>query len=49
MAYDAKCYDLAKAFLADEPQIDTEANRDDLAQSIQDVIEQAIEAMKAGA
>ncbi len=43
MSYDEKCYDLAASFLADEPLVDTEANRVTLARTIQDVIEQTIE------
>lgn len=39
MSYDQKCYDLAEAFLEDEPELNTEKNRDELAQAIQDVIE----------
>lgn len=37
--FDSKCYELAEAFLADEPDLDTEANRRALAAEIQDVIE----------
>jgi hypothetical protein len=44
--FDAKCYELAKAFLSDEPEIDNEVNRADLAQSIQTAIEDGIEYMK---
>lgn len=43
MAYDTKCYDLAVAFLADRSDKDNEANRDDLAQHIQNEIEDWIE------
>lgn len=46
MSYDHKCYELARDFLSDEPDLNTEANRDDLAQSIQDAIEATILAMK---
>lgn len=46
MSYDRKCYELARDFLGDEPYIDTTDNRDDLAQSIQDAIENTIWSMK---
>lgn len=39
MSYDSKCYDLAAAFLHDSPDINTEKNRNDLAQTIQTNIE----------
>lgn len=39
MGYDTKCHDLASAFLADTPDINTEASRDKLAQHIQTAIE----------
>ena len=39
MSYDAKCYELASDFLADDPKIDNEENRAELAQIIQDAIE----------
>lgn len=48
MGYDVKCYDLACDFLSDEPserQMNTEANRDRLAQVIQDAIEAELEAL----
>ena len=48
MSYDSKCYDLAAAFLADLPDIDTEINRCELAQVIQQTIEDEI-AYKEGA
>lgn len=48
MSYDEKCYDLGALFLLDEaqdcPELNTEQNRDLLAQEIQDVIEWFIEA-----
>jgi hypothetical protein len=47
--FDAKCYDLGKKFLLEDPQIDNEENRADLAQSIQDAIEGTIEAMREDA
>ena len=37
--FDAKCYELAKAFLSDEPTLDSEESRADLAQDIQNTIE----------
>ena len=43
MAYDTKCYDLAAAFLHDEPELDTEDKRTSLAQTIQTEIENWIE------
>ena len=39
MAYDTKCYDLAKAFLSDEPALNSEDKRKSLAQHIQTEIE----------
>jgi hypothetical protein len=36
---DSKCYDLAVDFLADEPTLDTEDARKELAQEIQDAVE----------
>jgi hypothetical protein len=39
MSYDSRCYDLAALFLAETPDIDSEANRDALAQRIQTTIE----------
>lgn len=42
MAYDSKCYDLAEAFLEDEPHLNTEGRRDELAQLIQTTIEDFI-------
>ena len=43
MGYDSRCYDLAALFLSDEPEKNTEANRDELAQHIQTEIEDWIE------
>ena len=40
--YDSKCFDLAVAFLGDHPELDTEINRDQLAQDIQQAIENFI-------
>lgn len=40
--YDIACYDLAENFLSDEPFINTDENRRELAQQIQDVIEDFI-------
>lgn len=42
MAYDTKCYDLAEAFLEDEPHLNTEWRRDMLAQVIQTAIQDFI-------
>lgn len=39
MTYDQKCYDLAEAFLSDEPNADTSEHRHVLAQRIQSAIE----------
>lgn len=41
--YDVKCFELASQFLDDEPEIKTDANVSELAQRIQDSIEQFIE------
>ena len=49
MAYDEKCYELANVFLSDEPKLFTSANIEQLAQSIQDVIDATLEEMRAGA
>ena len=43
MSYDPKCYNLAKSFLEDHPEKDTEENRAMLAQHIQEQIEEMIE------
>ncbi len=40
--YDTKCADLADAFLEDEPQLNTAANREELAIEIQQTIESYI-------
>lgn len=42
MAYDVKCHELAEAFLSDEPSINTKENVSELAQLIQDAIENFI-------
>lgn len=42
MAYDTKCYDIAEAFLSDEPSINTDVNRNALAQEVQTCIEDFI-------
>lgn len=49
MAYDTKCYDLAEAFLEDEPALNTPANRAQLAQEIQTCIEDEIHYMRSSA
>ena len=46
MSYDQKCFDLAKAFLEDEPDLDNERGAEELAQAIQEVIEAWIEEQK---
>lgn len=43
MAYDTKCYDLAAAFLEDEPTLQTENKKSALAQTIQTAIEDWIQ------
>jgi hypothetical protein len=43
MSYDPKCYKLAKAFLEDHPDKNTEENREILAQQIQKEIEETIQ------
>ena len=40
--YDQKSYDIAEAFLEDEPHLNTEKRRDELAQEIQRTIENFI-------
>jgi uncharacterized protein YneF (UPF0154 family) len=45
--YDAKCYELASVFLADNPGINSEAARVTMAQQIQQTIEDEIEFMHA--
>lgn len=40
--YDQKSYDLAEAFLSDEPHLNTEGRRDELAKLIQTTIEDFI-------
>ena len=42
MSYDTKCYELAALFLSDNPDFNTEAHRNYLAQHIQDEIEGTI-------
>lgn len=44
--FDTKCYDLAAAFLEDEPELNTEAIRAELASDIQGCIEDYIEFKK---
>jgi len=44
-SYDQKCHDLAKAFLADHTDINTEINAHNLALEIQQVIEDEIDYM----
>lgn len=39
MSYDQKCYDLAEVFLSDYPEKNTPENRNQLAQDIQQAIE----------
>ena len=45
--YDPKCHELASAFLADEPDLNTEAARTTLARAIQECLEEEIEFMRA--
>lgn len=49
MSYDVRCYDLAAIFLSDHAEKNTEANRNELAQSIQDAIESTIEFLEPSA
>lgn len=42
MSFDPRCYELAELFLSDEPAINTSEKRDELAQIIQDAIEDFI-------
>ena len=42
MSFDPRCYDLAELFLSDEPAINTREKRDELAQIIQDAVEDFI-------
>jgi len=44
--FDPKCYELAAAFLADEPGLNTEAAKVTLAAEIQDCIESEIAFMR---
>ena len=44
--YDSKSYDLAEAFLEDEPHLNTEGRRVELAKVIQQAIEDCIEDMR---
>ena len=46
MSYDAKCYELAADFLADNKPVDNLENRAALAQTIQDAIEDFIGDLK---
>ena len=46
MTFDPKCYELAAAFLSDEPELDTEAARTTLAAEIQYCIESEISFMR---
>jgi hypothetical protein len=45
--FDPKCYELAAVFLADEPELNTEAARITLAAEIQQCIEAEIYFMRA--
>jgi hypothetical protein len=45
-SYDPKCFDLAKAFLADEPELNTEKWAHSLALEIQQCIEDEIYFMR---
>lgn len=46
LMYDPKCLDLAKAFLSDHPALDTPKLHKQLAQIIQDTIEEEIGVME---
>ena len=41
-SYDARCYELAELFLEDQPHLNNERRRDELAQAIQRAIEEYI-------
>lgn len=43
MSYDQKCYELAREFLQDVPGVNSEKNCRELAQDIQDAIEDFLE------
>ena len=45
--FDPKCYELAAAFLVDEPGLNTEAAKVTLAAEIQDCIEQELDFMRS--
>ena len=45
MSYDTKCFDLADAFLADQPELNRIEDREMLAQAIQTTIEDWINDM----
>lgn len=47
-SFDEKCYELALAFLADEPGLNTDANADELAMMLQGEIEDWISLKKMG-
>ena len=44
--YDSKCAELAEAFLADEPFLNTKERRHELATAIQQAIEDCIDDMR---
>ena len=46
MSYDGSCYDLAEGFLSDEPALDSEFRRKQLAQLIQDTIDDYMHALE---
>jgi len=46
MSYDVKCRQLADLFIEDDPEINTNENADELAQRIQDAIEDFISEKK---
>lgn len=46
--YDSSCYELAKLFLSDEPDLNNERCRHSLALEIQQTIEDEIEFMRKG-
>jgi hypothetical protein len=39
VSFDSKCYDLAEHFLTEEPGLNTEEMKDQLAQAIQETVE----------
>lgn len=49
MSYDERSLELAEHFLGDEPNLNTPENRDDLARTIQNAVEDWLEAKQGNA